>query len=161
MLPARPEGPSVAASDSAQVEVYCCFKVGLSFSPRAAHFYILPIRDMKTYRTLVLKYRVEKLQPEAAEKVAQLPKAQVEFRRWAEEWARSNGKTPLPEQRPLKYFAVEFLHAAGVRRPAAAGQRTRREQRRSRRPAETGGQNKEVERKHHRASAVEEKRRVD
>jgi len=65
---------------------------------------------MKTYRTLVLKYRVEKLPPEAAEKIAQLLKIQQEFRRWAEEWARSGGKTP--EQRPLKYFANEFIHAA-------------------------------------------------
>jgi len=64
---------------------------------------------MKSYRTLVLKYRVEKLPPEA---VAQLLKVQQEFRRWAEEWARSGGKTPLPEQRPLKYFAEKFIHAA-------------------------------------------------
>ena len=69
---------------------------------------------MRSYRTLVLKYPLEKLQPEAAEKVAQLLKVQQEFRRWAEEWARSGGKTPLPEQRPLKYFAKEFIHAAGA-----------------------------------------------
>jgi len=66
----------------------------------------------RAYRTLVLKYPLEKLQPETAEKVAQLLKVQEEFRRWAWEWARSGGKTPLPEQRPLKYFAKEFLHAA-------------------------------------------------
>jgi len=64
---------------------------------------------MKSYRTLVLKYRVEKLPPEA---VAQLLKIQQEFRQWAWEWARSGGKTPLPEQRPLKYFAVKFIYAA-------------------------------------------------
>jgi len=69
---------------------------------------------MRSYRTLVLKYRVEKLQPEAAEKVAQLLKAQQEFRRWAWEWARSGGKAEKPEQRPLKYFAEKFLHAAGA-----------------------------------------------
>jgi len=67
---------------------------------------------MRSYRTLLLKYRVERLPPEAAEKIAQLLKVQEEFRRWAEEWARSGGKTPAPEQRPLKYFAKEFLHAA-------------------------------------------------
>ena len=66
---------------------------------------------MKTYRTLLLKYPLEKLQPEA---VVQLLKAQQEFRRWAEEWARSNENTPLPEQRPLKYFAKEFLPAANA-----------------------------------------------
>ena len=69
---------------------------------------------MRSYRTLVLKYPLEKLQPETAEKVAQLLKVQEEFRRWAWEWARSGGKTPMPEQRPLKYFAVEFIHAAGA-----------------------------------------------
>ena len=40
---------------------------------------------MRSYRTLLLKYPLEKLQPEAAEKIAQLLKAQQEFRRWAEE----------------------------------------------------------------------------
>jgi len=69
---------------------------------------------MKTYRTLVLKYRVERLQPETAEKVAQLLKVQQEFRQWAEEWARSGGKAPMPEQRPLKYFAEKFIYAAGA-----------------------------------------------
>jgi len=67
---------------------------------------------MRSYRTLVLKYPLEKLQPETAEKVAQLLKVQEEFRRWAWEWARSGGKAPLPEQRPLKYFAEKFIHAA-------------------------------------------------
>jgi len=62
----------------------------------------------------LLKYRIERLPPEAAEKVAQLLKAQVEFRRWAEERARSGGRAPLPEQRPLKRFANEFIHAAGA-----------------------------------------------
>jgi len=60
----------------------------------------------------LLKYPLEKLQPEAAEKIAQLLKVQQEFRRWAEEWARSGGKAPTPEQRPLKYFAKKFIHAA-------------------------------------------------
>jgi len=73
-----------------------------------------PIRDMRSYRTLLLKYRIERVPPEAAEKVAQLLKAQVEFRRWAEERARSGGRAPLPEQRPLKRFANEFIHAAGA-----------------------------------------------
>ena len=61
---------------------------------------------MKTYRTLLLKYPLERLPPKA---VAQLLKVQQEFRRWTEEWARSGGKTPAPEQRPLKYFAKEFI----------------------------------------------------
>jgi len=65
---------------------------------------------MRSYRTLLLKYPLEKLQPEAAEKIAQLLKIQQEFRRWAEEWARSGGKAPGP----LKYFAKEFIHAAGA-----------------------------------------------
>ena len=69
---------------------------------------------MKSYRTLLLKHRVEKLQPETAEKVAQLLKVQQEFRRWAEEWTKSGGETPLPEQRPLKYFAEKFIHTAGA-----------------------------------------------
>jgi len=62
----------------------------------------------------LLKYPLEKLQPETAEKIAQLLKIQQEFRRWAWEWARSGGKTPAPEQRPLKYFAEKFLHAASA-----------------------------------------------
>jgi len=66
---------------------------------------------MRSYRTLLLKYPLERLPPEA---VAQLLKVQEEFRRWAEEWARSGGKAPAPEQRPLKYFAERFIHAAGV-----------------------------------------------
>jgi len=64
---------------------------------------------MKTYRTLVLKYPLEKLPPET---VVQLLKIQQEFRRWAEEWARSGGKAEKPEQNPLKYFAEKFLQAA-------------------------------------------------
>jgi len=68
----------------------------------------------RVYRTLVLKYRVEKLPPETAEKVAQLLKLQQEFRRWLWEWARSGGKTPIPKQNPLKYFAEKFLYAANV-----------------------------------------------
>ena len=64
---------------------------------------------MRSYRTLLLKYPLEKLQPEA---VAQLLKVQEEFRRWAEEWARSGGKTPAPGQNPLKYFAEKFIYAA-------------------------------------------------
>jgi len=67
---------------------------------------------MRSYRTLLLKYPLEKLQPEVAEKIAQLLKVQQEFRRWAWEWARSGGKVPAPEQRPLKYFAKKFIHAA-------------------------------------------------
>jgi len=66
---------------------------------------------MKTYRTLVLKYPLEKLQPEA---VVQLLKAQQEFRRWAEEWAKSGGKAEKPTHKPLKYFAREFHQAAGA-----------------------------------------------
>jgi hypothetical protein len=68
----------------------------------------------RVYRTLLLKHRVEELPSETVEKIAQLLKVQQEFRRWAEEWARSGGKAPMPEQRPLKYFAKEFIHAAGA-----------------------------------------------
>jgi len=63
---------------------------------------------------MLLKYRIEKLAPKTAVKIAQLLKVQQEFHKWAEEWARSGGKTPTPEQRPLKYFAKEFLQAAGA-----------------------------------------------
>jgi Transposase and inactivated derivatives len=66
----------------------------------------------RAYRTLLLKYPLEKLPPETVEKIAQLLKIQEEFRRWAWEWAKSGGKAEKPEQRPLKYFAKEFIHAA-------------------------------------------------
>jgi len=69
---------------------------------------------MKSYRTLLLKYPLERLPPETAEKIAQLLKVQEEFRRWAWEWARSGGKAEKPTQNPLKYFAEGFLHAAGA-----------------------------------------------
>ena len=61
------------------------------------------------YRTLVLKYDLLKLPPDAAEKVSALLKVQEEFRRWAEGWLR--GDAEKPRQNPLKYFAKTFLHA--------------------------------------------------
>jgi len=66
----------------------------------------------RAYRTLVLKYDLLRLPPEAAEKVSALLKVQEEFRRWATEWAKSGGSLPLPEHNPLRYFANEFLHAS-------------------------------------------------
>ncbi|MFP3200552.1 MAG: transposase [Thermoproteus sp.] len=67
----------------------------------------------KVYRTLVLKYDLSRLQPEA-EKVSALLRVQEEFRKWAAEWAKSGGKEPPPERNPLKYFAEEFLHAGNA-----------------------------------------------
>jgi putative transposase len=63
----------------------------------------------RAYRTLVLKYDLLRLPPEAAEKVSALLKVQEEFRRWATEWLR--GEAEKPERNPLKYFVVEFLYA--------------------------------------------------
>jgi hypothetical protein len=65
----------------------------------------------KVYRALVLKYNLLRLPPEVAEKIPALLRVQEEFRKWAAEWAKSGGSLPPPE-RPLKYFAEEFLHAA-------------------------------------------------
>jgi len=66
----------------------------------------------RVYRTLLLKYRIDKLPPETAEKTAQLLKIRREFQKWAEEWAK--GGAQMPKQNPLKYFAVEFRQAAGA-----------------------------------------------
>jgi len=66
---------------------------------------------MGKYRALVLKYNLLRLPPEVAEKIPALLRVQEEFRKWAAEWAKSGGSLPPPE-RPLKYFAEEFLHAA-------------------------------------------------
>ncbi len=67
---------------------------------------------MKTaYRTLVLKYDLLRLPPEAAEKIPMLLKVQEEFRKWVMEWAKSGGSLPLPERGPLKYFVTRFLYA--------------------------------------------------
>jgi putative transposase len=68
-------------------------------------------RAYKAYRTLVLKYDVLKLPPEVQQKIPALLRVQEEFRRWASEWARSNGKVPMPEENPLRYLAREFVHA--------------------------------------------------
>jgi len=65
----------------------------------------------KVYRTLLLKYNLLRLPPEEGEKIPALIRVQEEFRKWAAEWAKSGGKEPLPERNPLKYFAIEFLHA--------------------------------------------------
>jgi putative transposase len=66
----------------------------------------------RIYRTLVLKYDLLRLPPEAAEKIPALLKVQEEFRRWATEWAKSGGSLPPPEHNPLRYFAKKFLHAS-------------------------------------------------
>jgi putative transposase len=63
------------------------------------------------YRSLVLRYDLLRLPPEAAEKIPMLLKVQEEFRRWATGWAKSGGSLPPPEHNPLKYFAKKFLHA--------------------------------------------------
>ncbi len=61
------------------------------------------------YRTLVLKYDLLKLPPDATEKISALLKVQEEFRRWANQWL--NRDVPKPERNPLKYFAKGFIHA--------------------------------------------------
>jgi putative transposase len=63
------------------------------------------------YRSLVLKYDLLRLPPEIAEKIPKLLEVQEEFRRWADEWAKSGGFLPPPERNPLKYFANKFFHA--------------------------------------------------
>jgi putative transposase len=63
------------------------------------------------YRSLVLKYDLLRLPPEIAEKIPKLLEVQEEFRRWADEWAKSGGSLPPPERNPLKYFANKFFHA--------------------------------------------------
>jgi putative transposase len=71
--------------------------------------------EIKTgYRTLVLKYDVSRLPPEVASKIPGLLQVQEEFRRWANQWLK-NPKTPRPAENPLKYFAVEFLHAGALK----------------------------------------------
>jgi putative transposase len=66
---------------------------------------------MEAYRALVLKYDVLKLPPEVQQKIPALLRVQEEFRRWASEWAGSNGKVPMPQERPLRYLAHKFVHA--------------------------------------------------
>jgi len=63
------------------------------------------------YRTLVLRYSLLRLPPEAAEKISAFLKVQEEIRRWVAEWVKSGGSLPLPERNPLKYLAAEFLYA--------------------------------------------------
>jgi len=65
----------------------------------------------RAYRTLVLKYDVLKLPPEAQQKAAKLLEVQQKFRAWVSEWAKSNGRMPLPERNPLKYLAQKFVRA--------------------------------------------------
>jgi putative transposase len=52
-----------------------------------------------------------RLPPEIQQRVPALLKVQEGFRRWAAEWAKSNGRAPLPEQNPLRYLAHKFVHA--------------------------------------------------
>jgi putative transposase len=70
-----------------------------------------PQKVMKVYRTLLVRRRVGEIPPE---QLAQFIKVQEEFRRWATEWYKSGGKTPMPEGNPLKYFAKELKHAAKI-----------------------------------------------
>ena len=65
----------------------------------------------RAYRALVLKYDVLRLPPEIQQKVAALLRVQEEFRRWAAEWAKSGGRMPIPQERPLRYLAREFVLA--------------------------------------------------
>ena len=70
-----------------------------------------PQKVMKVYRTLLVRRKVGEIPPE---QLAQFIKVQEEFRRWATEWYKSGGKTPMPEGNPLKYFAKELKHAAKI-----------------------------------------------
>ena len=65
----------------------------------------------RAYRALVLKYDILRLPPEIQQKVTALLRVQEELRRWATEWAKSNGRAPLPQERPLRYLAQKFVHA--------------------------------------------------
>jgi putative transposase len=65
----------------------------------------------RAYRALVLKYDILRLPPEAQQKAAKLLEVQQKFRAWASEWARSNGRMPLPEGNLLKYLAQKFVRA--------------------------------------------------
>lgn len=67
--------------------------------------------EQKAYRTLLLRYPLEKLPPEGQARIAQLLKMQQEFRQWAEEWVKNKGNTPAPAENTLKYFAEKFLLA--------------------------------------------------
>jgi len=62
------------------------------------------------YRTLVLKYDLQRLPPEAVEKIPALLKVQEEFRRWTAEWVKSGGALPPPQHNPLKHFGTRLLH---------------------------------------------------
>jgi putative transposase len=66
---------------------------------------------MDAYRALVLRYDVLRLPPEAQQRIPALLRVQEEFRKWAAEWAKSNGKVPLPERSPLRRLAREFVRA--------------------------------------------------
>ena len=68
------------------------------------------------YRTLVLKYDLQRLPPEAAEKIPTLLKLQEEFRRWTAEWVKSGGALPPPPHNPLKHFGTRLLHGLKVLR---------------------------------------------
>jgi putative transposase len=65
----------------------------------------------RIYKSLVLRYDLLWLPPEAAGKIPALLKVQEEFRRWATEWAWSGGSLPPPAHNQLRYFAKNFLHA--------------------------------------------------
>ena len=61
------------------------------------------------YRTLLLKFSLL----DVDEKVSALLKVQEEFRRWATRWALDKNM-PLPEHKPLKYFATWFIYGGGM-----------------------------------------------
>ena len=68
-------------------------------------------RAYRAYRALVLKYDVLRLPPEIQQKIPALLKIQAEFQAWASEWAKSGGRMPIPQERPLRYLAQKFILA--------------------------------------------------
>jgi putative transposase len=68
-------------------------------------------RAMRAYRALLLRHGIMRLPPGMQQKVAAPLRVQEELRRWATEWAKSNGRMPLPEGNPLRYLAHKFVHA--------------------------------------------------
>ncbi|AET32128.1 paREP12 [Pyrobaculum ferrireducens] len=56
----------------------------------------------------MIKRRVEEIPPE---QLAKFLEVQERFRQWTTEWYKSGFKSPMPEQNPLKYFAIELKHA--------------------------------------------------
>ncbi|AFA40169.1 Transposase-like protein [Pyrobaculum oguniense TE7] len=59
------------------------------------------------YRTLLIRRKTEEIPPEQLEMFI---KIQQQFREWATEWYKSGFKAPMPEQNPLKYFAMKLKY---------------------------------------------------